>query len=74
LTLHPLEIARQITLLHFSLYRAIKPFGSSLFLTKEKNEKLFNLELVDAAWTKQDKYKRSPQLLKFIDHSTNVRI
>nr|CAD2176560.1 unnamed protein product [Meloidogyne enterolobii] len=55
LTLHPLEIARQITLLHFSLYRAIKPF-----------------ELVDAAWTKQDKYQRSPQLLKFIDHSTNL--
>ncbi|KAI1730949.1 rasGEF domain-containing protein [Ditylenchus destructor] len=55
LTLHPLEIGRQMTLLHFCLYRAIKP-----------------IELVDAAWTKQDKYQRSPQLLKLIEHSTNL--
>uniref|UniRef100_A0A914GRE9 Son of sevenless n=1 Tax=Globodera rostochiensis TaxID=31243 RepID=A0A914GRE9_GLORO len=55
LTLHPLEIARQVTLLQFFLYRAIKPF-----------------ELVDAAWTKRDKYQRSPQLLKLIDHSNNL--
>ncbi|CAD5231948.1 unnamed protein product [Bursaphelenchus xylophilus] len=56
LTLHPLEIGRQVTLLHFYLYRAIKP-----------------IELVDAAWTKQDeKYKKSPQLLKLIDHSTKL--
>ncbi|CAD5224083.1 unnamed protein product [Bursaphelenchus okinawaensis] len=56
LTLHPLEIGRQVTLLHFYLYKAIKP-----------------IELVDAAWTKQDeKYKKSPQLLKLIDHSTKL--
>ncbi|KAL3117214.1 hypothetical protein niasHT_007617 [Heterodera trifolii] len=55
LTLHPLEIGRQVTLLQFFLYRAIKPF-----------------ELVDAAWTKRDKYQRSPQLLKLIDHSNNL--
>jgi son of sevenless-like protein len=53
LTLHPLEIGRQVTLLHFSLYKVIKP-----------------IELVDAAWMKQEKYQRSPQLLKLIDHST----
>lgn len=58
LTLHPLEIGRQVTLLHFYLYRAIKP-----------------IELVDAAWTKQEeKYKKSPQLLKLIDHSTKVTL
>ncbi|CAB3396795.1 unnamed protein product [Caenorhabditis bovis] len=53
LTLHPLEIGRQLTLLHFDLYRAIKP-----------------IELVEAAWTKADKYRKSPQLLRLTDHST----
>lgn len=56
LTLHPVEIGRQVTLLHFYLYKAIQP-----------------IELVDAGWTKQEeKHKRSPQLLKLIDHSTRV--
>uniref|UniRef100_A0A915EFP1 Son of sevenless n=1 Tax=Ditylenchus dipsaci TaxID=166011 RepID=A0A915EFP1_9BILA len=53
LTLHPLEIARQLTLLQFCLYKAIKP-----------------IELVDAAWTKQDKHQKSPHLFKLIEHST----
>ncbi|CAI5453144.1 unnamed protein product [Caenorhabditis angaria] len=53
LTLHPLEIGRQLTLLHFDLYRAIQP-----------------IELVEAAWTKHDKYRKSPQLLRLTDHST----
>ncbi|VDN17205.1 unnamed protein product [Gongylonema pulchrum] len=53
LTLHPIEIGRQVTLLQFDLYRAIKP-----------------IELVGSAWTKRDKDRRSPQLLKLIDHST----
>lgn len=57
LTLHPLEIGRQITLLHYCMYRAIKP-----------------IELVDAAWTKQEKYIRSPQLLKASLHITSRQL
>lgn len=45
----------QLTLIHFDLYRAIKP-----------------IELVGQAWMKSDKYKKSPQLLKLTDHSTQV--
>uniref|UniRef100_A0A0N5C4S0 Ras-GEF domain-containing protein n=1 Tax=Strongyloides papillosus TaxID=174720 RepID=A0A0N5C4S0_STREA len=55
LTLHPVEIARQLTIIQAELYKAVKP-----------------IELCNVAWTKDDKEKRSPQLLKLIQHSNQL--
>ncbi|KAK0411193.1 hypothetical protein QR680_005537 [Steinernema hermaphroditum] len=55
LSLHPIEIGRQLTLLHFDLYRVVKP-----------------IELVDCAWMKADKLKRSPRLMQYMDKTNQL--
>lgn len=57
LTLHPVEFARQLTLVDFDLFRAVKP-----------SELMSYSEDLDAG--KEDKYKSSPNLKLIQRHST----
>ncbi|CAH0699619.1 unnamed protein product [Spodoptera exigua] len=99
LALHPLELARQLTLLEFHLYRQrkadrvrnqsssscpnrrIRPPKAQVCgrrvraarrSTRTRPERTVKpSELVGAVWTKKDKEKTSPNLLRIIKHTTN---
>lgn len=58
LTLHPLEFARQLTLIEFDLFRAIKP------------SELINVRDLGLKSRKDDKYESSPNLSRMTRHFT----
>eukprot|EP00055_Hartaetosiga_balthica_P005552 m.16465 g.16465 ORF g.16465 m.16465 type:complete len:1076 (-) comp4619_c0_seq1:65-3292(-) len=55
LEFHPVELARQLTLIDSKLYRAINAS-----------------ELVDAAWTKDDRDTKAPHVMAFVQHFNHV--
>ncbi|XP_065882550.1 son of sevenless homolog 1-like [Dysidea avara] len=55
MSLHPLEIARQLTLMEANYFWAIRP-----------------KELVGLVWTKEEKEKTSPNVLRIIHHSDKI--
>lgn len=58
LTLHPEEFARQLTLVEFDLFRAIKP------------SELINVRDLSLRTRKEDKYESSPNLTRMTRHFT----
>jgi len=58
LTLHPVEFARQLTLIEFDLFRAIKP------------SELINVRDLGLRTRKEDKYETSPNLSRMTRHFT----
>lgn len=58
LTLHPVEFARQLTLIEFDLFRAIKP------------SELINVRDLGFRSRKEDKYESSPNLSRMTRHFT----
>ncbi|XP_036162112.1 son of sevenless homolog 2 isoform X11 [Myotis myotis] len=67
MTLHPIEIARQLTLLESDLYRLS-------CIDFWFHRKVQPSELVGSVWTKEDKEINSPNLLKMIRHTTNLTL
>lgn len=60
LTLHPIEFARQLTLIEFDLFRAIKP------------SELIDVRDLGVKSRKDDKYESSPNLRKMTRHFTLI--